>query len=185
MKGLNRVNMRDVMKELDQLKKMHRVSNQTTGGQLSLNEEGTLSVYVYVNRINKSERRFFIAENVNEAFQQISDIEKEAYFVIDDMLIASDEIYLPTNIILAAGRETVKRFIDLANEDSITYLKAYIELFVETFKPATSAKSKLLHDLREEPVLIDLLDNYDTESLEYLVERYSNQEFFKPIRKDD
>lgn len=178
MKGLNRVNMQSVLKELDQLKKESMVANQVTGGIISINEDGTLSVRVNINKGKRSSVRHFKADDITKAFKQIKDIAEDATLIVDDMSIAHDEMYLPTGFILASGKEKVKRLSYLADQEAITYLKEYIELFVDFFEIETDNDSSLTYYILAKPVLVDLLANYNQLPLETLVERYKDQRFF-------
>lgn len=134
MKGFKAVNMTKVLAELEALKKYQSETNNPGYVKCFLEEDGTWEVKVLYKK-DKKKMKSFKLENITElnTVLHFSD-SKNKVPVLKDYMILQTDMYLPTDIILYKGKETVKKFIDLAlNHNEEEYMKAYIELFDKEF----------------------------------------------------
>lgn len=115
-----------MIKKMSKAKMIQRLENLQSKMQYKTSIPIVLDLEKWINSNNQS----------SSFGKYVLNIEKKnpnAVIIIDDMLLETD-MYLPTEIILSEGKETIKRFIDLAlNHSEVDYMKAYIELFNEQF----------------------------------------------------
>lgn len=177
MKGLNNVNMKKVLADLQQIKKMQQQNNSAVFIMVNLIEDGTLDVDVKFMNGKKYISKTKNVDNILHVYDAFPNIEKNATVILDDMLLNPD-MYLPNEIILSQSREVVKGYIDLnLIDDEVGYMNLYLDLCCFFFEQ-DDEETELY--LASEPVLLDIRENYEKLTIEEMVERYKNQRFFTP-----
>jgi len=125
--------MTKVLSDLQTLKEVQRQNNQALSIIIDVREDGTLDVNVVFSNGKKYWNKSKNVESIHDVFKVFPEIKEKAPVILDDMILQTD-MYLPTDIILYKGKETIRKFIDLAlNHNEEEYMKAYIELFDKEF----------------------------------------------------
>lgn len=133
MKGFKAVNMTKVLSDLQTLKEVQRQNNQALSIIIDVRKDGTLDANAVFSNGKKYWNKSKNVESIDDVFKMFPDIKEKAPVILDDMILQTD-MYLPTDIILYKGKETIRKFINLAlNHNEEEYMKAYIELFDKEF----------------------------------------------------
>lgn len=128
----------------------------------------------------KKERLFF--ETMVEAENYligVPGVTKNTLIIIDDMGVGENWLYLPRDPILYfCTSEGRKAFVEIW--DSKKWLELYISVIQEILTLTESMKDP---NMRlpgfDDPALQDLIQNYNSMSIEQLVERYKDQKWFR------
>lgn len=106
-------------------------------------------------------------------------VTKNTVIIIDDMAVASDDLYLPTDpiIYLLGSSEYRKKFVELILKPK-EWLSLYIPLIQEILAESIKNPNMQLPGF-DDPALQDLIQNYNSMSIEQLVERYKDQKWFR------
>lgn len=102
---------------------------------------------------------------------------EQSKILLDDTICASNNLYLPSDPILYfLDSEERTQFIS-AMMDSKEWLTLYIDLVQRILAESNKGNNTPLPGFNA-PALQDLLANYNSMSIEQLIERYENQKWF-------
>lgn len=179
MKGIERINMKMVLAELKQIRKMQQQNNTADLVFMTLLDDGTVDVRATFKQGKKKHSvKNKNIENILDLYQAFPDIKENTPVIFDNMILECCDMYLPLDIICHQRKEVIKAFIDLSiAEDEIGYMELYLDLCSFLFEQEDEKTNAYI---ASEPVLMDIHKNYKALSVEELIERYKDQRFFTP-----
>ena len=129
--------------------------------------------------IEKEELKFETMFEAEDYLIGVPGVTKNTVIIIDDMAVASDDLYLPTDpiIYLLGSSEYRKKFVELILKPK-EWLSLYIPLIQEILAESIKNPNMQLPGF-DDPALQDLIQNYNSMSIEQLVERYKDEKWFR------
>lgn len=99
--------------------------------QAIANKKSASPVLVSLEEWMKSKEQGTFCDYINKKLQNKS---PDSTVIIDDMILSID-IYLPTQLLFDADKDTVKKFVQAASErDENLFMELYIQVFEEMFE---------------------------------------------------
>lgn len=127
--------------------------------------------------LNSTDEHISFADYVMKLAKKFPDTQ----IIIDDMSIQSD-MYLNTDLILDANRETIQLFVNHSEQgNEVEYVTEFIKLFnawMDSMK-GTESVEKVLSGM-DDYFYLDFFRHYKQFTVEELVDRYKDQRFFEP-----
>lgn len=155
---------KELLKRLDRLQSIVNVKSFESiiiglNDWIESNSDGTFNDYIESKVKNKSQ---------------------DVTLIIDDMLLSCD-LYIPTDLIFDAEKQTVKEFVKAATESNeIRFMELYISLIEEYFD-LDVLETDIFSNSKMQ-FYKDFLEHYKILSIDELVERYKDQKFFHMIK---
>ena len=169
-----RVGQMAIANRLKKLEAMQEIKEHIEVIVFSVEDDG--KIWALIEKKELEFETMFEAENY---LIGVPGVTKNTLIIIDDMAVASNDLYLPTDpiIYLLGLSEYRKKFVELILKPK-EWLSLYIPLIQEILVESIKNPNMQLPGF-DDPALQDLIQNYNSVSIEQLVERYKDQKWFR------
>lgn len=172
---MKRINLKDALKQLDELKRVQGDKDAVTQIVGEVTRLGKIRAVFTYGQPNTGKQRETHFESLSAMLDQPG-IDQNTVIIMDDMAVCS-ELYLPAEPILYyATQQQIQTFIVWAeNGDLKTWLQEYYNLCCSIQKQGGY--------LPNTEALSDLLESYGRFPLDELIDRYQDVRWFVPYSR--
>lgn len=128
--------------------------------------------------IEKEELEFETMFEAENYLIGVPGVTKNTVIIIDDLMVWGDGLYLPCDPLLYFCNSEQRRKFAASTMNLEKWLSLYIPLIQRILAESVKNPNMQLPGF-DDPALQDLIQNYNSMSIEQLVERYKDQKWFR------
>lgn len=128
--------------------------------------------------IEKEELEFETMFEAENYLIGVPGVTKNTVIIIDDLMVWGDGLYLPCDPLLYFCNSEQRRKFAASTMNLEKWLSLYIPLIQRILAESVKNPNMQLPGF-DDPALQDLIQNYNSMSIEHLVERYKDEKWFR------
>lgn len=128
--------------------------------------------------IEKEELKFETMFEAENYLIGVPGVTKNTVIIVDDLMVWGDGLYLPCDPLLYFCNSEQRREFAASTMNLEKWLSLYISLVQRILTESIKNPNMQLPGF-DDPALQDLIQNYNSMSIEQLVERYKDQKWFR------
>ena len=128
--------------------------------------------------IEKEELKFETMFEAENYLIGVPGVTKNTVIIVDDLMVWGDGLYLPCDPLLYFCNSEQRREFAASTMNLEKWLSLYIPLLQQILTESIKNPNMQLPGF-DDPALQDLIQNYNSMSIEQLVERYKDQKWFR------
>lgn len=168
-----RVGQMAIANRLKKLEAMQEIKEHIEVIMFSVEDDG--KIWALIEKEELEFETMFEAENY---LIGVPGVTKNTVIIIDDLMVWGDGLYLPCDPLLYFCNSEQRRKFAASTMNLEKWLSLYIPLIQRILAESVKNPNMQLPGF-DDPALQDLIQNYNSMSIEQLVERYKDEKWFR------
>ena len=168
-----RVGQMAIANRLKKLEAMQEIKEHIEVIMFSVEDDG--KIWALIEKEELEFETMFEAENY---LIGVPGVTKNTVIIIDDLMVWGDGLYLPCDPLLYFCNSEQRRKFAASTMNLENWLSLYIPLIQRILAESVKNPNMQLPGF-DDPALQDLIQNYNSMSIEQLVERYKDEKWFR------
>ena len=168
-----RVGQMAIANRLKKLEAMQEIKEHIEVIMFSVEDDG--KIWALIEKEELEFETMFEAENY---LIGVPGVTKNTVIIIDDLMVWGDGLYLPCDPLLYFCNSEQRRKFAASTMNLEKWLSLYIPLIQRILAESVKNPNMQLPGF-DDPALQDLIQNYNSMSIEHLVERYKDEKWFR------
>lgn len=168
-----RVGQMAIANRLKKLEAMQEIKEHIEVIVFSVEDDGKIWAL-----IEKEELKFETMFEAENYLIGVPGVTKNTVIIVDDLMVWGDGLYLPCDPLLYFCNSEQRREFAASTMNLEKWLSLYIPLLQQILTESIKNPNMQLPGF-DDPALQDLIQNYNSMSIEQLVERYKDQKWFR------